>query len=107
VFVCLFGTPRCHEISPAKERSRMASEDLKSSEDGPSKGWGLEERRLSIFEIRDAVSDRILCLMFVILFLVSRSVASCWAELAKASARTLSIIGLGPLDVFSMCDGIQ
>jgi len=85
----------------------MASEDLKSSEDGPSKGWGLKERRLSIFEIRDAVSDRILCLMSVISFVVSRWVASCCAELARASARTLPIIGLGPADVFSMCDGIQ
>ena len=83
LFVCLFGTPKCHEISPVREKSRMASEDLKSSEDGPSKGWGLKERRLSIFEIRDAVSDRILCLMSVILFVVSRWVASCCAELAR------------------------
>ena len=53
----------------------MASEDLKSSEDGPSKGWGLKERRVSILKIRDAVLDRILCLISVMLFAVSRSVA--------------------------------
>ena len=40
----------------------MASEDLKSFEDGPSKGCGLvKERRITILEIRDAVSDRIVC----------------------------------------------
>ena len=74
LFVCLFGTPKCHEMSLMREKSRMASEDLKSSEDGPSKGWGLKERRVSIFETRDAVLNRILCLMSVMLFAVSRLV---------------------------------
>jgi len=97
VYVCLFvcfGTPKCHEMSLVREKSRMASEDLKSSEDGPSKGWGLKERRVSIFEMRDAVLNRILCLMSVMLFAVSRLVANCCAEFARVSA-------------FSMCDGIQ
>jgi len=80
---------------------------IRRSEVVRRRGWGLKERRVSIFEMRDAVLHRILCLMSVMLFAVSRLVANCCAEFARVSARALPIIGPGPIDVFSMCDGIQ
>jgi len=53
LFVCLFGTHACH--GTLLEEFRMASDKLKSSEDGPSQGGESGTRRLLISDTSEAL----------------------------------------------------
>ncbi len=105
LFVCLFGTLVCH--GTLLEKFRMASDKLKSSEDGPSQGGESGTRRLFISDTSEALRWRILSLIKQMLFNVSRSEALRRPSSARWSASTLPWMGLLPSAVLSMWDGIQ